>query len=662
MQNFLQNKKPIWSTFFYDMFQQVGPDTNNIMLLKFPKITSEIKNHLDNEIIFLHSHKHPSLSKFKDFHCSPDSSYFTLENSNELLLTAYINQKGVFAENEAISLIFSIIQVYDLFKKEKMPLRDFSLDNIYLNSVDPKVIILDLGLYYTFNMFQKDSSIIHYGKPPEKYFQDKFITDGSEVWSLGIIFFYMIYGNLPWRGKSEAGYFGAVRDIPLKIPKEKRQINIKTLELITKMLNFDYNKRINWHELINNGIFDDFRMKSEKNTDLLKSPENKWKYNIFSFYCKNDFILKNSFSLNEKKKESKFISQNKKQPLANYPNLDDNAKSISECQNYQMLISANLHMKKSDEEQFKAMEEKRIIEIDQIIQKLIDNEKMHFSLKNNDNYQFQEKDIKNSSLKSLPLKSSFKESIYMGKSFIKPQSIVEEKPLKAIYEENIMLIQNQLEKYNVFGKTIGDSELVFRKIVDLELWRIQRFLLLKKLIKFRLSFYKAFNENQNIMDLENWIEFKNSEQFIGFMNKLQKENDFLQKDLEKLYRKTVKSLKKFELNENNKIEKFLNLDLTQNFDSLLFIILYLHIKTINPKVEVALKYNDLDKAIKLLMHKAEIIDCLIISELQFLVDIPDFFNLNEFQTVINSLNYDLLRNYADKKEKILENWKVKYIY
>jgi len=613
-----------------------------------------------------------------------------------------------------------------------------------------------LGIYYKCELGKTNQNEMNYCKPPEMFFEGKYIADVSEVWSLGMILFYMLFGNLPWRGKSEVGFFNALKDIPLKIPSQKQQLNPKTILLLTQMLNFDKTKRITWNEVKNNEILKSLQKDYlEKHPPLVDSPDKKWKFNIFSFYCQNDFILKNSFTLEENAIETK--------KNINYPSLDENVKSISECANAQSRISGNSRILENKQIKTKN-DEKRILEIDALIQKIIDTDKMNFSLKQNSQYDnkhqttflpgsgeslFKPKLVENnykgipiesnfqmnpnvqgksnfkgspvesnfkwnppaeskfkgsfveskgnivesnfkgnpliesnfkgipvesnfkgkesnykgipteSNFKGIPTESNFKGSVFLGKSVFK--SKITETDMDQIFVKNLNAINNQIEKYDLFGKTIGDSELVFRKIVNLELWGIQRFLLMKKLIKFRLALNESLSQEENLLNLPNWHEFTKNEKFLNLMKKLQTENNSLLKDFEKLYRKTVKGLKKFQMNETNKIEKFLNLDLTQNFDSLFFICLFLHIKTIGPKVEVSLKYNDFDKAVKMLMHKAEIIDCIIINELEFMSDISEYFDINEFNRVINSLNIETLENYVEKKEKVLEIWKPKYI-
>lgn len=684
----MANKKLIYTNNFSEVFEIndsniKGENKLHLIILKLPPITNnmqffnDIKDHLENEILFLQSQKQPNLIKIKNYHFSSSENLFLTEEINSLPLATYISKNGSFSENESIAYLFSIIQIYDIYKKSKMPTRDYSLDNIALNN--NQVIIQDFGLFYKFNLSKLPQNLnsINVCQPPEIFFEGKFIDGVSEVWSFGIILFYFLFGNLPWRGKTEAGFFEAIKQIPLKIPRDKKQITQKTIELLEKMLLINYSKRMKWDELKKNDLFKNLKQENPElqEDSSLKSPESKWKFNIFSFYCKNDIILKNSF---EKPNENK---------IGNYPSLDENLKSISNQSAYKMRISANTKAK--NEENFKKNEEKRLKEIDEIIQKIIDNEKMNFSLKKN-----VATDPNNSKPQSIFLKSGIelKESIYTGKSMIKtsqnyqppnqsnislkesvflgksqftskiPQFTSQKYDLEKIMSDNLSMMQDQLEKYNVFGKTIGDSELVFRKIIDLELWRIQRFLLLKKLIKFRFAFYEAFSQKFNLLNLQMWEEFTQNEKFKNFMEKIQNENSFLFKDLEKLYHKTKKAIKKYDLNETNKIEKFLNLDLTQNFENLFFIILYLHVKTISPKIEIAKQYNDIDKVIKLLMHKSEIISCLIINELEFLVDIPEYFNLKEFQKIIDSFDHQALENYVKKQESILENWKIKYIY
>lgn len=692
---FPQQKKLVFSTNFSDLFHITDSNsgaTASLIELKIPKLTPDLKDHLNTEIIFLRSHKDSNLIQLKDFSFSANGCSLTLDETINCSLTTYIVKKGVLNENQALSKLANIVRSYDFYKKENMLPRDFALDNIWLSADEIKIV--DLGLMRKF--INEKENEIQFCKAPEIFFEGNQANKyDSEVWSLGIILFYMLFGNFPWRGKSENGFFNAVRDLPLKIPSEKQHLNQKTTILLTKMLTFDPNKRISWNELKKNELLQLFQPKDnfdkKNNEKEVDSPETKWKFNIYSFYCKNDYILKNSFMDEKQEKENKKM----------YPSLDENMKSLSQCENIQTRISVN--MRKVDDKQIKLKnEEKRIIDIDSLIQKLIDANKMNFSLKQDSQYQnknpkkipstfmpnqgesvFQPKIVQSSFndtsiQKNIPQQiTPNKESVFQknpvhestltgslfGRSMFPGQSVFNSinKKEENIFDKNLEAIQNQIEKYNVFGRTIGDSELVFRKIVDLELWGIQRFLLMKKLIKFRLALGETLLNGENLLNLPKWDDFIKCEKFQNLSKKLQNENIFLQKDFEKLYHKTAKGLKKYQMNETKRIEKFLNLDLTQNFDSLFFIILFLHAKTIGPKVDLSLKYNDIDKALKMMMHKTEIIDCLIINELEFMTDIPDYFSFHEFETAIDSLKIETLKEYAEKKEKILEIWRPKYI-
>ena len=79
-----------------------------------------------------------------------------------------------------------------------------------------------------------------------------FLTD---IWSLGIIFFQMLYGRLPFKGNS-------INDLYEKIQKNKEikfpeipKIDSEIKILIKRMLSFEESNRIKWDQLQNHELF-----------------------------------------------------------------------------------------------------------------------------------------------------------------------------------------------------------------------------------------------------------------------------------------------------------------------------------------------------------------------------------------------------------------------
>ena len=72
----------------------------------------------------------------------------------------------------------------------------------------------------------------------------EFISEKSDIWSLGIIIYYMLFRNYPYNGNTE---FQIIKNI-----ESKKQIELSSdkdlNDLITKMLTIDINERISWNE------------------------------------------------------------------------------------------------------------------------------------------------------------------------------------------------------------------------------------------------------------------------------------------------------------------------------------------------------------------------------------------------------------------------------
>lgn len=68
-------------------------------------------------------------------------------------------------------------------------------------------------------------------------------TTKCDIWSIGLIFYEMLTGALPWKGSCEAELLAKIKTTPLQIPTHLSEPNRK---LLTRMLVVDEAKRISW--------------------------------------------------------------------------------------------------------------------------------------------------------------------------------------------------------------------------------------------------------------------------------------------------------------------------------------------------------------------------------------------------------------------------------
>lgn len=76
-------------------------------------------------------------------------------------------------------------------------------------------------------------------QPPEVFEQGKVTSSPSQdVWAIGIMFYSMIYGNLPFRGKTDKELRDKIKEAKLVFPKGV-PITQEAKDIMRSMLNPD---------------------------------------------------------------------------------------------------------------------------------------------------------------------------------------------------------------------------------------------------------------------------------------------------------------------------------------------------------------------------------------------------------------------------------------
>ena len=124
--------------------------------------------------------------------------------------------------------------------------RDLKLENVlFKNSIedDFNVKVVDFGIAGMAANDKVDAGTLAYMAPEtlERVAADT--TPAIDVWAIGIMFYAMIYGSLPFYADNERDLVKQIRNDPVKFPKT-HPITNEGKEVIKAMLQKDPNKRL----------------------------------------------------------------------------------------------------------------------------------------------------------------------------------------------------------------------------------------------------------------------------------------------------------------------------------------------------------------------------------------------------------------------------------
>ncbi|CAD8064694.1 unnamed protein product [Paramecium primaurelia] len=223
------------------------------------KQNEQMRKLCENESQIMQRLQHPNLVKFHSFQRTQNNIYFIMEFCEGGTLDSYIakkcphkNQLKYLAETEARIILSQIVNGYKEMYKQNIVHRDLKPSNILMNKGIVK--ISDFGFSKILSDFENQTLQTFAGTPlymspqilnnqtPRQY------STKTDIWSLGIIFYEVLYGQTPWRAFSFQELVIKILNVPLKFPSIPR-VSDQMQQIIQKMLKVDERDRMSWEEL-----------------------------------------------------------------------------------------------------------------------------------------------------------------------------------------------------------------------------------------------------------------------------------------------------------------------------------------------------------------------------------------------------------------------------
>ena len=233
----------------------------------------EERQRVDSEILILKQIKHYNISKL--FSCieSEERIYLVEEyvNGNDLNVFIKQKEKPKIREQKVLNYFRQIISAIEYIHKLGIAHRDLKPENILINNKnDIKLIDFGLGKMFTKKELLKTQCGSPYYASPEMINGNKYNGIPSDIWSLGVILYLMLFEELPFMDSDMKRLYKKISTGKYEIPEDKLdEVSKEAIDLIKQILEVSPKKRIKiseikthpWFNQISNPLYEGINLK-----------------------------------------------------------------------------------------------------------------------------------------------------------------------------------------------------------------------------------------------------------------------------------------------------------------------------------------------------------------------------------------------------------------
>ena len=294
--------------------------------------TPKRRERFENEIRIQQQLNHPGIVKIYDLLSDSENYYIILEFCSGGELFQLIVDKKRLLEVQAKPIIYQILDALDYIHKLGVCHRDIKPENILIDQTG-RVKLSDFGLS---KFISQESSLVSTpcGSPcyasPECLSGKEYDGVASDMWSLGVLLYATVIGQLPWTKRNQSELFRQIKAADFTIPNF---ITNDCRDLIYKLMTPDSTKRLTARQAMKHSWFN-----TMQNVNFVSIPSKKEDLSIKKvdqFFQKYDEsyqkIDKIAFTISD----STFSTVPKTLHKLSLPirsqNIDDNTKTEKTC-------------------------------------------------------------------------------------------------------------------------------------------------------------------------------------------------------------------------------------------------------------------------------------------------------------------------------------------
>lgn len=142
-------------------------------------------------------------------------------NLMDYLFGRYSSLEDLNKSKEIKSIFKELLKAVNYIHLMGVSHRDLKLDNILIN-VEGRLKLIDFG-FAVFRENQKEKINNFCGTPtymaPEIINRDRYDPHKADIWSLGVVFYKLVSGKYPFRGKTDSELYDKITNANFKIPE-----------------------------------------------------------------------------------------------------------------------------------------------------------------------------------------------------------------------------------------------------------------------------------------------------------------------------------------------------------------------------------------------------------------------------------------------------------
>jgi len=561
---------------FAVVYRGISELTNDFVAIKVTKKEAmnkqpQLRQLIQSEVNILHQCSNENVVQLIDYIETNVACYLVMEYCNEGDLRNYIRSRDHLSEAEATVFLKQLLNGFKGLHEVNAIHRDFKSANVLKK--DGKLKIGDLGFGKQTDMANTCLGTSIYMAP--EVLMSLNYTNKADIWSLGVVFYEMLFGTFPYVGKNDQEILLNIETSQLDLAKLNIKISENCKDLLRRIFVIDQDKRIEWVELYTHKLFSN----DEKAEELLGIMDLG---SIIKAYDIHDLKRNDAEEHSKMKMNKKFYKKLK----------EENGSVLKPVE----VLSHNLAHAKTD---YDDDEENENLEI---------RSKVTLYTKRNAYLALDKK--KEEILKEESLDSQHPNYSEIAK-YVKKQEMAEVIDVKV--KRTAKFYMHQRNIYSYIGKTIFNSLILQANNVDAH---YANFILAKKLLIMNQNLKRSLEEKDNMFDLEMFEEFIESNEGKQILKFITEENEYVSIYFTSILEDTKRVL--MEKNVlNNQFVKHLNNDPPlHDFDNLYQQILFDYYLALENKANgFEKKGNDEKNTWKLYKHCYEILDALVINEI-----------------------------------------------